>query len=174
MTTQLSKAQQKRVAKLADAVTDTLDELFSDDLHVKRIESLGNATIGLLGSAKAGVHAIGIGLAHVRGLRQKHTIKQVEGGLNSGCTSGGLNSGCTSPGVEPPLWRLPNPRRSTLRWHSSLMAPAARGGDTCRAPTTPLERVPGHSHHTGSTSSIHTALSSAASLVGQPCRINSF
>ena len=78
MTTQLSKAQQKRVAKLADAVTDTLDELFSDDLHVKPIESLGNATIGLLGSAKAGVHAIGIGLAHVRGLRQKHTIKQVD------------------------------------------------------------------------------------------------
>ena len=78
MTTQLSKAQQKRVAKMADAVTDTLDELFSDDLHVKRIESLGNATIGLLGSAKAGVHAIGIGLAHVRGLRQKHAIKQVD------------------------------------------------------------------------------------------------
>ena len=51
MTTQLSKAQQKRVAKMADAVTDTLDELFSDELHAKRIESLGNATIGLLGSA---------------------------------------------------------------------------------------------------------------------------
>ena len=78
MTTELSKAQLKRVGKMAEAVTDTLEELFSEDLHVKRIESLGNATVGLLASAKAGVHAIGIGLAHVRGVLQKHAIKQVD------------------------------------------------------------------------------------------------
>jgi hypothetical protein len=78
MTTQLSKAQLKRVGKMAEAVTNTLEELFSEDLHVKRIESLGNATVGLLASAKAGVHAIGIGLAHVRGVLQKHAIKQVD------------------------------------------------------------------------------------------------
>ena len=78
MTTELSKAQLKRVGKMAEAVTNTLEELFSEDLHVKRIESLGNATVGLLASAKAGVHAIGIGLAHVRGVLQKHAIKQVD------------------------------------------------------------------------------------------------
>ena len=78
MTTQLSKAQLKRTGKMAEAVTDALDEIFSEDLHAKRIASLGDATVGLLAAAKAGVHAIGIGLAQVRGLVQKHTIKQVD------------------------------------------------------------------------------------------------
>lgn len=55
-----------------------LEELFEEDLHAKRIESLVGATIGALTEGRLGVHAIGIGLAEARGLRQKHTIKQVD------------------------------------------------------------------------------------------------
>jgi hypothetical protein len=55
-----------------------LEDLFEQDLHAKRIESLAGATIGALTEGRLGVHAIGIGLAEARGLRQKHTIKQVD------------------------------------------------------------------------------------------------
>jgi hypothetical protein len=55
-----------------------LEDLFDEDLHAKRIESLAGATIGALTEGRLGVHAIGIGLAEARGLRQKHTIKQVD------------------------------------------------------------------------------------------------
>jgi hypothetical protein len=78
MTKTLSAAEQKRVAKMTTMVNGTLDDLFAESLHAKRVESLSNATVGLLSAAKAGVHAIGIGLAHARGQTQKHTIKQVD------------------------------------------------------------------------------------------------
>jgi Transposase DDE domain len=55
-----------------------LEDLFEHDLHAKRIDSLAGATIGALTKGRLGVHAIGIGLAEARGLRQKHTIKQVD------------------------------------------------------------------------------------------------
>jgi hypothetical protein len=55
-----------------------VDELFGDDLHAKRVESLANATVGTLESARLSIHAIGRGLAAVEGLVDKHAVKQVD------------------------------------------------------------------------------------------------
>jgi len=48
------------------------------DLHVKRVKSLANATLGVMRSASLAIHAIGQGLAHARGLLRKHAVKQVD------------------------------------------------------------------------------------------------
>lgn len=59
-------------------VEEFVDSLFSEDLHAKQVLSLTNATIGVLGAAALGVHAIGLALAQERGLNEKHAVKQVD------------------------------------------------------------------------------------------------
>ena len=60
------------------AVHRVLGSVFEHDLHAKRIDSLCNATIGVLHSASLAVSAIGHGLAAARGLSTKHAIKQID------------------------------------------------------------------------------------------------
>jgi len=55
-----------------------LNELFEHDEHAKRVQSLANATLGVITSTSLAVHAIGQGLAHVQGLIPKHAVKQVD------------------------------------------------------------------------------------------------
>jgi len=55
-----------------------MSSVFENDLHAKRVESLANATLGVLTSASLAVHAIGQGLAYARGLMTKHAVKQVD------------------------------------------------------------------------------------------------
>src|SRR5664279_1189560 len=52
--------------------------LFDGDLHVKRVLSLANATLGVVRTASLAVNTIGQGLALARGLVTKHAIKQVD------------------------------------------------------------------------------------------------
>ena len=52
--------------------------VFGADLHVKRIESLADATFGVMHSASLAVAMIGQALAQARGLVTKHAIKQVD------------------------------------------------------------------------------------------------
>lgn len=61
-------------ARVSCFVTD----LFLDELHLKRIESLAGATTGVLHSPSLAVHAIGRGLALAKGLNVKHAVKQVD------------------------------------------------------------------------------------------------
>lgn len=62
----------------ADDISNYLNELFEDDEHAKRVQSLANATLGAMTSASLAVHAIGQGLAHAQGLTPKHAVKQVD------------------------------------------------------------------------------------------------
>ena len=55
-----------------------LDTLFGEDLHAKRVQSLANATLGVMTSASLAVCTIGQGLALARGGLTKHAIKQVD------------------------------------------------------------------------------------------------
>jgi len=55
-----------------------LDTLFGEDLHAKRVQSLANATLGVMTSASLAVCTIGHGLALARGGLTKHAIKQVD------------------------------------------------------------------------------------------------
>lgn len=52
--------------------------IFEDDLHAKRVESLGDGTTGVIHAAAASIHAIGQGLARATGCDAKHAIKQVD------------------------------------------------------------------------------------------------
>ncbi len=52
--------------------------LFDGDMHAKRVESLANATLGVVRTGSLAVSTIGHGLALARGLTSKHAIKQVD------------------------------------------------------------------------------------------------
>jgi hypothetical protein len=52
--------------------------VLAEDVHAKRVESLANATLGVMTSASLAVSAIGHGLALARGGLTKHAIKQVD------------------------------------------------------------------------------------------------
>ena len=52
--------------------------MLDHDLHAKRVDSLCDATLGVLRSASLAVCTIGQGLAAARGLNPKHATKQVD------------------------------------------------------------------------------------------------
>lgn len=59
--------------------------LIANDMHAKRVQSLGDGLTGAIHAATLGVHAIGQGLAQAQGSNPKHAIKQVDRMLsNSG------------------------------------------------------------------------------------------
>ena len=59
-------------------IRDVLGALLEQDLHAKRIDSLSDATLGVLHSGSLAICAIGQGLAAARSLKPKHAIKQVD------------------------------------------------------------------------------------------------
>jgi hypothetical protein len=59
-------------------VKQVLGGVLGPELHAKRVESLCDATLGVLRSASLAVCAIGQGLAAARGLNTKHATKQVD------------------------------------------------------------------------------------------------
>ena len=59
-------------------ISGFLGGLFGEDVHAKRVESLANATLGVMTAASLAVAAIGHGLALARRGLTKHAIKQVD------------------------------------------------------------------------------------------------
>jgi Transposase DDE domain len=59
-------------------IRDVLGGLLEQDLHAKRVNSLCDATLGVLHSGSLAICAIGQGLAAARSLKPKHAIKQVD------------------------------------------------------------------------------------------------
>jgi hypothetical protein len=59
-------------------VRQFVESAVGEDLHAKRVLSLGNAVTGALTSASLAIHAIGLGLTRAGSLRSKHAIKQVD------------------------------------------------------------------------------------------------
>ncbi len=55
-----------------------INGLFDGDLHAKRVDSLANATLGVMTGGSLAVAVIGQSLAQARGLITKHAIKQVD------------------------------------------------------------------------------------------------
>ena len=55
-----------------------LDRIFGEDVHAKHIESLANATLGVVSTGSLAVNTIGHGLALAKGKLTKHAIKQVD------------------------------------------------------------------------------------------------
>jgi hypothetical protein len=61
-----------------DKIRAFVEELFADDMHAKRVLSLGNSVVGVMYAASLSVHAIGVGLAAAQELTAKHAVKQVD------------------------------------------------------------------------------------------------
>jgi hypothetical protein len=59
-------------------------KIFAQDMHAKRVMSLGNAVIGAVHGVALSVHAIGQGLSMATGLWGKSAIKQVDRLLSNG------------------------------------------------------------------------------------------
>ena len=60
------------------AIHDVLNGLLKQDVHAKRVNSLCDATLGVLRSGSLAICTIGQGLAAARSLKPKHAIKQVD------------------------------------------------------------------------------------------------
>src|ERR687890_75596 len=69
---------QKRGFMQFQDVRAFLDSILDEDIHTKRVDSLANATLGVMTGASLGVALIGKSLAQARGLLPKHAIKQVD------------------------------------------------------------------------------------------------
>ena len=69
--------QKRSFLKFQD-VRAFLDSVLDEDIHTKRVDSLANATLGVLTGASLGVALIGKSLAQARGLLPKHAVKQVD------------------------------------------------------------------------------------------------
>ncbi len=59
-------------------ITVAIEAIFNGDLHAKRVESLANATLGIMTSKSLIISRIGQGLAEAEGSTPKHAIKQVD------------------------------------------------------------------------------------------------
>jgi hypothetical protein len=59
-------------------VAETIEQIFEDDLHARRVQSLANGVVGVLDAAALSVHAIGRGYAHAIGGNEKHGVKQTD------------------------------------------------------------------------------------------------
>ena len=69
--------QKRSFLKLQD-IRAFLDSVLDEDIHTKRVNSLANATLGVMTGASLGVALIGKSLAQARGLLPKHAVKQVD------------------------------------------------------------------------------------------------
>ena len=71
------EGQKRSFMKFQD-VRAFLDSVLGEDIHTRRVDSLANATLGVMTGASLGVAVIGKSLAQARGLLPKHAVKQVD------------------------------------------------------------------------------------------------
>ena len=72
------KSKKESVGIDNDRVFGLVNSAFGESMHLKRVESLANAALGLLHSEELILHKIGEGLAFAKGLDKKHATKQVD------------------------------------------------------------------------------------------------
>ena len=88
-------------------VREVLGGVLDQDLHAKRVDSLCDATLGVLRSSSLAVCMIGQGLAAARGLNPKHATKQVDRLLSNPMISMGMGAmHVNSPERRDRLWLI--------------------------------------------------------------------
>src|SRR3954449_2992618 len=70
-------SEQRTCGRFGD-VRKFLDSVLDEDILTKRVDSLANATLGVMTGASLAVAVIGRSLAQARGLLAKHAVKQVD------------------------------------------------------------------------------------------------
>jgi hypothetical protein len=76
-------SEQNRFGGWYPVISEHIDELFNGDIHVKRLQSIANAALGVITGSSLAVAVIGQSLAQARGLNTKHATKQVDRLLNN-------------------------------------------------------------------------------------------
>jgi len=61
-----------------------VNEIFGDDMHAARVQSLGNAVVGVIQAGVLGIHAIGEAYAQFASISRKAGVKQVDRLLSNG------------------------------------------------------------------------------------------
>ena len=74
----MSSRAMSRFAKNPLQVAETVQQIFADDLHARRVQSLANGVVGVLDAAVLSIHAIGRGYAHATNKSEKHGVKQTD------------------------------------------------------------------------------------------------
>ena len=70
--------EQPRFCGLQPVVAKYVDELFDSCIHLKRLQSISDATLGVVAGASLAIPIIGHSLAQARGLVTKHATKPVD------------------------------------------------------------------------------------------------
>src|ERR1700721_580948 len=107
-----------RKAGRFEHVRSFIDELYGQDLHAKRIDSLAAATLGTMTAASLAVALIGQALAQAHGLKTKHAIKQVNRLLS--------NDGIDVVSPAGDRIRLASAEISLLRWTGPISTTTIR------------------------------------------------
>jgi hypothetical protein len=76
-------SEQPRFVGWHATIFSNIDQLFEGDVHVKRVNSIANAVLGVMTGASLAIAVIGQSLAQARGLCTKHALKQVDRLLNN-------------------------------------------------------------------------------------------
>jgi hypothetical protein len=74
----MSLRAMSRFVKNPLRVAETIEKIFEDDLHARRVLSISNSVVGVLDAAVLSIHAIGRGYAHATNHREKHGVKQTD------------------------------------------------------------------------------------------------
>ena len=59
-------------------VAETIEKIFPDDLHARRVLSIANGVVGVSDAAVLSIPAIGRGYAHATNKNEKHGVKQTD------------------------------------------------------------------------------------------------
>ena len=85
-----SMLRRRRMSRRTDTVA-FVDDIFGQDFHVKRVQSLGNAVVGVLHAAMLSIAVIGRAMADMTGIKHKSGVKQIDRLLsNDGLNVDGL------------------------------------------------------------------------------------
>lgn len=74
----MSRRSMSRFVKNPLQVAETIEKIFEDDLHARRVLSLANGVVGTIDAAVLSIHAIGRGYAHATNNSEKHGVKQTD------------------------------------------------------------------------------------------------
>jgi hypothetical protein len=80
----MSTRAMSRFVKNPLQVAETIEKIFADDLHARRVLSIANSVVGVLDAAVLSIHAIGRGYAHAANKSEKHGVKQTDRMVGNG------------------------------------------------------------------------------------------
>jgi hypothetical protein len=79
----VSMLRRRRMSRVTNTA-GFVDDMFSQDIHVKRVQSLAGEVLGVLHAAMLSIAVVGRAMADVTGIKHKSGVKQVDRLLSNG------------------------------------------------------------------------------------------